>query len=325
MRDFIGALDLFKFSVLKNSKIILFILLWFIVVFPILISVVQSLPREIIQILEHIQNKLDSSTFLLIKPEILALLLWILLFILVRELCEKAIDVSKRTRSYNFTSSSWHKDWIYNGKTRLRSNSSILRVNSSRSGCLLAKYTWYNFKLNFKMRFLKQEDFVRQNDRHVGIIFRAKDLENYFMLEIMILNNCVCVKPHVRYQGMWDTMSEDKICGEFNHEPSWFSDWLDVNMIVKDNQAKLSINNSKEYEWHFPTHVDINHIESGIRETANTHSEQDVNFAAAKVAYLPEIDFRKNFGMIGFRAHLDQGADIKDLKISKYSNGDKKD
>ena len=156
--------------------------------------------------------------------------------------------------------------------------------------------------MDFELKFLKKEDFNGEYCKNVGIIFRAKDLENYFMIEIKIDKNILWIKPHVRYEGMWDVMSDDKFLTEAETQ-KFNDDWVHLKLTVNKNTAELSIGDDKKYEWALPTHVDINHIESGIKESNNISPEQDSKFGA-KVTYLPEIDFRNSSGMIGFRAHL---------------------
>lgn len=308
MRGIIENLIFLKFSILKNSKIILFAIIWFLI-FSYLSVFADFLPEKWLKLLAVLQEKyIPSKESWLIPFNILSLLVWIMVFILVKELVERISDYTKRGTLYRLTIQSWYKDWIYNGKTRFLQNPSRLRVNSSRAGCLLKKFLWKNFSMDFEIRFLDGYS------RNIGIIFRAWDLENYFMLEVKIENNCLWVKPHVRYQGMWDTMSDDIIL-EFNDgEPPWLQEWLKVRLVVNGGAANLSIRDIEDYEWVLPSHVDINHIESGIRENNNLSSQQETNFGA-KITYLPEIDFKNSFGMIGFRAHLNQGAEIKDLII----------
>ena len=159
--------------------------------------------------------------------------------------------------------------------------------------------------MNFEMSFL--DDY----EKYIGIIFRARDLENYFMLEIVqnpapSLNKLV-IKPHVRFLGMWEGMSWDEVGSDFGPK------WRKVSLTALNAKVTLRIEGMREYVWYLPTHVDINHIESGVKETQNVSAS--VEDFAAKVTDLPKIDFRDSFGMIGFRAHLNQGAEIKGLII----------
>ena len=160
--------------------------------------------------------------------------------------------------------------------------------------------------MKFRMRFLDNN-----YQKYIGIVFRAKDLENYFMLEVVQnpaqnVNKCV-VKPHVRYLGMWEGMSWDEIGDDYG------SGWRKVSLKILNNKVILAVEGMRVYTWYLPTHVDINHIESGVKEKRNV-SPAEEEFGA-KVTDLPKIDFKNSFGMVGFRAYLDQGAEVKDLTI----------
>jgi hypothetical protein len=68
--------------------------------------------------------------------------------------------------------------WISNGKTKI-SNEGYLFVKSSRAGCLLKDNYWKDFKMSFEMMFKFDDKFKKQ--KLFGLIFRAEDLDNYFM------------------------------------------------------------------------------------------------------------------------------------------------
>lgn len=277
-------LSLFKINLLKNFMVWILVVLWFFL----LVHYSKNLPQ-------------DFKDFLLNPFNIIILPFSILTAILFRELLEKLTNLDKRGKKYNFTVKSWSNEWIYNGKTRLLLEPVRLRVNSSRAGCLLEKYLWKDFSMQFKMKFLNYE-------KNLGIVFRAVDLENYFMLEIIEKTEAMVAKPHIRYHGMWETMNQDVI-GKINQKLEWYK----VEIRVIGAEVNISIEGTGEYEWLLPTHIDINHIEDGLRK--NNSAEFDKQEFAAKTTLLPEIAFRESFGMIGFRAHLNQGAEIKYLTV----------
>lgn len=289
-------LSLFKINLLKNFRVWLLVTIWFFL----LVYYSKNLPQ-------------DFKDFLLNPFNIIVLPFSILTAILFRELSEELSNLEKRGKKYSFTVKSWNNEWIYNGKTRLLLEPVRLRVNSSRAGCLLKKYLWKNFKMSFQFRFLSKET-VNPYYEYVGLVFRARDLENYLMLEMIQRNSEFFIKPHVRYLGMWETMSEEKISDEAKTP----TDWQDVQLIVNGNEVRLLIEDVGEYEWFLPTHIDINHIEDGPRK--NNSPEFDEKEFVAKTTLLPEIEFRESFGMIGFRAHLNQGAEIKDLTVYTLEN-----
>ena len=136
-------------------------------------------------------------------------------------------------------------------------------------------------------------------DKTVGIVFRAEDLDNYFMLELSDKHKEL--KPHVRYHGGWDVIYPIK--------KDIFSslDFMNIIFKVKNNTAYLYVDSHLELTWVLPTHVDVMHIESG--------SEKKSEEATPDERYVQEIPFRMQFGMVGFRAYPGQGSIIRGLKI----------
>jgi len=295
--------DLFKLNILKNSRIYLLLIVWF-VVFAYIPFFVKLLPLFFISYLADIQKNLPQTDYLVIPLRALMFIFWVLSSVLFIELHNRFKNLKKRRSSYNFTSNSWNKDWIYNGRPKLLANPVALRINSSRAGCILKKYVWKNFEMKFKLQFCHP---LAEN---LGIIFRAQDLENYFMVEIIKDgSNKLLVKPHIRYQGMWEYIKEETIINE--NAPDSFQ----IILTVKDLEVNLSIDSNNNFNWTLPTHVDINLIESGIREKKIVRENEVEQGFGAPINFLPNIDFRDSYGMIGFRANLVQGADIIGLSI----------
>ncbi len=306
--------DLFKLNILKNSRAYLFLIFWFIL-FAYIPFFVKFLPLSLISFLAEIQKNLPQADYWVIPSRAFIFIVWVLSAVLLIELYVRFKNFIKRGDSYSFTESSWNKDWTFNGKTNLLLDPLRLKVNSSRAGCLYNARLWKNFKMKFQMRFLNDGNFIQAYNQNIGIIFRAKDLENYFMLELLIHENEVWLKPHVRYQGMWEAMSEDRILPLGQSEPEWIREreWFKVKLVVKENVVSLTMSDMNEYQWSLPTHVDINHIESGVKEKQSVSADREE--FGAKITDLPKIDFKDSFGMLGFRAHLYQGAEIKNLNI----------
>ncbi len=213
---------------------------------------------------------------------------------------------SKRDKRYKFTQQSWTKDWIWNGKTKPLSNSELY-INSSRAGCLLKNFTWKSFKMTFKIRFKNQEEF--NYDKHLGIVFRAVDLDNYFMLEIcQESRHCdgnSAIKPHLRYESGWELMDYEIKVFDFSNK------FENIVLEVKDEIAILRFYDN-EFSWILPTHVDVNHLESGVKQKENQNN--DIT-GISVTRNVQEIPFRTEYGMIGFRAHPGQGAIIRGLTV----------
>lgn len=308
-------LSLFKISLLKGGWGLFLFVVWFGLLFY-LPWIVKYLPPDFLKILGNIQLYIPDRKSWLVPYNILILFIWTLNFVLFKELLVRFTCYLKRGSFYHLTEQSWYKDWIYNGKVKFLQNPERLRINSSRAGCLLNRYFWKNFKMDFQMHFFYTKEIPwnsQHYEKNIGIIFRAKDLENYFLVEIIRSDgNKLYIKPHVRYQGMWDVMSEEEI--NYLQSGAEIPEWLTVSLEVFENRVNLYFENFGKYQLHLPTHIDINHIESGVRENQNKATKSEQEFAA-KITNLPEIDFRTTYGMVGFRAHLYQGADIKNLII----------
>ena len=106
-------------------------------------------------------NFIPNESYWPISFSILRFLIWIFIFIFLKEILER-LKISyklKTSTTYSLTENNWSKDWIYNGKTKILNYPLRIRVCSSRAGCLLKKKIWKNFKMDFKMHFLKNEDF----------------------------------------------------------------------------------------------------------------------------------------------------------------------
>lgn len=231
--------------------------------------------------------------------------LLVVLFILLETLWKEALNLHKRDKIYKFRLRDWPDKWVFNGKTEPTSDPAGLHIKSSRAGSLLKNYLWKNFRMSLEMKF------PGHPMNFVGIVFRALDLDNYFMLEIIqkspFENNKSGIKPHVRYQGAWEIMDLT--------EKSFldFSDFVKVTLEAIDNTIHLYFKDNLIFEWILPTHVDVNHIESGFKQGAKPET---VGREISKS--VREIPFRLDYGMVGFRAHPGQGAIIKGLKIEPF-------
>jgi len=230
-------------------------------------------------------------------------LLLVLLFLLLKDLFRWVYIFGKKNKIYVFNSKDWPNKWIFNGKTELI-DKTYLFIKSSRAGCLLKDYYWKDFRMSFEMKF-KTDNFRPQ--KAIGLIFRAEDLDNYFMIEIgqEFYDSKSGLKAHVRYKGGWELTSiEENI---FN-----FSDFTKVSLEVKDDTARVFLKDDPIFEWTLPTHVDVNHIESGVKD----EGEETKNITVRAFAgHVQEIPFRLKFGLVGFRAYMKHGAIIRGLKI----------
>lgn len=228
----------------------------------------------------------------------------IFLFTLTKLLFIWLEEIHKRTSSYMFQAEDWPGKWMYNGSSELIVKPSGLYIKSSRAGTLFKKHLWRNFEMNFDLEFPPYSDEHTMD--YIGIVFRAQDLDNYFMIEINRKKdtNDLRVQRLVRYRGGWETSIEEKI--------GTITDWtkpLQISLTVACHLAKIKANNLS-CEWILPSNVDLSHFESG---SGAKKDENKPKYSESKS--VPEIPFRTGFGMIGFRAYPGQGAIIRNLEI----------
>lgn len=212
-----------------------------------------------------------------------------------------------RDTVYMFNDKDWPDKWVFNGKTEC-TDEGYLFVKSSRAGCLLKDFFWKNFRMSFEMKF--ETDKFRSQKR-LGLVFRAEDLDNYFMIEIgenAEAEHVSSIKPHVRYKGGWEIMAVEEIKESFN-----FSNFVKVSLEVKEDTARFLYKGTPIFKWVLPIYVDINHIESGVED--NREKTKDIIVGGAFAGHVQKIPFRLRYGQVGFRAHLKHGAIIRGLRI----------
>lgn len=197
---------------------------------------------------------------------------------------------------------------IWHGDVRVI-DSVNLHVSQSDRGLLFKNVYWKDFVAYFSFKF--GEPFpVRRNlsgverkkspkENFLGFIFRAQDLDNYFMLQLgleidKVGKRTIFFRPHVRINGNWEATTH-----RFTTCP-YYDDFNKVKCVVKGMKLTLELNDKVLSEWDLPTHSSKK-IEGG----ENTHIFGDSSL----------ITFRDDYGMVGFRASQGENAIIKDIKM----------
>ncbi len=240
----------------------------------------------------------------------------VVLVILTKEFFKFVLINFRKNNTYVFNSEDWPNKWIFNGKTELFDDT-YLFVKSSRAGCLLRDNYWKDFRMSFEMRFLNIKDpKILDYQKRIGLVFRAEDLDNYFMIEIgQGVEGSIdsSVKPHVRYKGGWEIMSVEESKISFD-----FSSFNKVTLEVKNDVVHLFYKNISIFYWVLPTHVDVNHIESGVKdENKDGQEDKQMKNITGKIfaGHVQDIPFRLSYGLVGFRAYMKHGAIIRSLRI----------
>ncbi|PIY94997.1 MAG: hypothetical protein COY68_00605 [Candidatus Levybacteria bacterium CG_4_10_14_0_8_um_filter_35_23] len=314
-------MDITHFLNFRNRwQLVKDVAIWFLSGFILLAigNFIENLPQKYLSFIQnYIINPLDP-----IKIAAFFLLL-VLLFLVLKDLFRQIIVLWYKNKIYIFNSKDWPSKWVFHGKSEIVNND-YLFIKSSRAGCLLKNYYWKNFRMSFEMKF-SPDNF--RNQKLISLIFRAEDLDNYFMIEIgenaehyekvelnveknkeeMINIFVSSIKPHVRYMGGWEIMAVEEMKKPFD-----FSEFIEVSLEVKEDTVYLFYKKDLVFSWILPKYVDVNHIESGVRDN---REKEKVVMGGAFVGHVQKIPFRLAHGMIGFRAHVRHGAIIRNLKV----------
>jgi hypothetical protein len=218
---------------------------------------------------------------------------WILFFLLGRKIINGIYRYFRSFFNYEFVEKHWPHQWEFQGGIRIWPQmDKALYVTDSNSGCLLKNHYWKNFEMTFQCKFPNGTD-----NQVIGIIFRAKNLSDYLMVQIH--HDESQINPHVRMEGIWE-----RIYGNWPVTNLTRNRLFNVNLKVIDEKVNLSINGTEVLSWFIPTNSDI--------RTSGTSDTKD--------AFVPKIDFRSIYGKVGFRAYENEGAIIKNLKIKRIKS-----
>lgn len=248
-----------------------------------------------------------------IPDSIIQISIWIILFLIIRSIPVKLntflSSIFKNTYQFDssnkeesMTSDKFIKEWILQGSAIVYKGAIL--VSNSNSGCLIKnkwfRKSWKDFTATIEVSFPKQQD--SRFERRIGVIFRAQNHEDYLMLEFYLdKDDQLKFRPHVRYRGNWDAPYLDI---DLNMHKVTTSD-IELIVKVKNNLVTVDVNNDKNiFTWIIPTHIEVNLVQKTQTDTLSKTT-------------VPELYFRNNAGMFGFRTYGNQFALIKSLSIQQ--------
>lgn len=245
------------------------------------------------------QKIFEIPEFIKTSPELIRITAFFAFLVLFFALTKKIFSLFhikiKGNKTYKFSFDKWQQEWIFNGKTSPE-NVSDFRVEYSRAGCLLNTYLWKDLRMSFEAKH------TTDTNKNFGIIFRAEDLNNYFMIEVAESS----INSRVRFSSGWEEVEN------LGHSLS-LKDFFRVTLEVKEDTAWLYINNTLVYSWILPNYVDVNHWEGGVSQGSKEKPEKIETKPLQE--HVQQIHFKKHIGKIGFRAHTGQGAIIRGLTV----------
>lgn len=308
-------------------------------------------PKSINIVLEFLRSIFSTDKKGIFVPEVITVLLftlvvvWILLVVapLVLRFCQEItalvtkLDCLKTRRIFI---DDCLNALTYQGKVE-KTGPRSLSITNSDSGVLIKHHFWKDFSItfNFNLETLKQSaenDYVRSRgdlyegrihrpkNNYFGFIFRALDLDNYFMISVGIKDvfnpdtqprrgilkyvRQLLITPHARVNGRWDVFSSEpypddkktKLKEDKSHS---------VTIEVRGNKLELSFKEIMKppYIWQLPTNFRSN----WPSEREKIRGEEYI-FGDESV-----IPFYNSFGKIGFRAYGEEHVIIEDLVVTQ--------
>ncbi len=268
--------------------------------------------------------------------DVVKIAVWIILFLIIRWSMDKRIttflssivnnEYSLNRGGNNWTEARFKKEWIFQGN--VHSTNSGLLITNSNSGCLIKpswnQFTriWKDFTATMEVEFPQQTNLINPVDGDhtshqcgltcqkrfnpiLGIIFQAQNFDDYFLLELNLVNGFLVVRPHIRIGGNWDAP-------ELNSDNnSYLLTGTNINNLVlelkvKKDKAMLYINGdfNNPITWYLPNFTEprlIQHTSGGQNDRSKT--------------VISEIYFRNRAGMFGFRNYGNELALVKSLDI----------
>ncbi len=238
----------------------------------------------------------STPTHILFLISIIGLLFLTSLFFL----CVK--DLYFRNRGYAWKSSSGLKDWDLQGAVIIEDN--VIKIKWSQLGMILKNRSWRNYVMTFKFFIPKnisygQKPGKNQLERGFGIIYRAHNLGQYYMMKIDESG----FRPHINNNQLWEdlgpTITDEKPLID------WLDKWISVEIVMKNNLLSMTID-EKMFSMQLPTYSLV------FKEFPQKYSEQ--MSSEKPTPYLPLTN--SDVGSIGFRSAPLEEVHIKDLKVA---------
>lgn len=244
---------------------------------------------------------------------------------------------------------------IYQGRVDKVGDDGI-RITDSGFGVLWKNYYWKDFLATFIFDFedlkISTEDIYLPTDQpirngktdvvfvekkvikplnnYIGFIFRALDLDNYFMVSIGIKQTIsknnkgqtkkeeyvylekLVITPHIRVDGKWEVFSP-KLYPDDNISTQRVVLKKGDNTCycrVQGSYLVLGINSKEEiFKWNLPTNSRVNYIEEDRKQLKDSSGFTFGNSTT--------ISFRNTYGMIGFRAYGEEHVIVKEINITR--------
>lgn len=215
------------------------------------------------------------------------------------------IDFFKNNKSYIWRSDSLLKDWDFQGSIVIEEDGgdNVIKVKTSEVGAIVKNRSWKNFTLSFDFKIPAKISYGQkpkedQLERGFGIIYRAKNLNQYYMLKV----DKTGYLPHIKSYQYWEnngpTITIKKLTS------SVLDTWITAKLVMRDNVLSVTIG-SDHFNLFLPTYSIVNR-EKFPDETEKHHDKYKPN---------PYAPIKYSKGTIGIRSYPLEEVFIRNLKV----------
>ncbi|MFH1749641.1 MAG: family 16 glycoside hydrolase [bacterium] len=206
------------------------------------------------------------------------------LILLIRWVIEQLTITFSISHHYKWSLENYLKDWTFQGILKIDKINQCLILTDSDAGCIIKNKSWKNFEMTF--------EFNAANEHGFGLIYHAKENDNYLMFKIQTNQKIV---PHYRNKDGWQILLQgisDEVVKNIENK------WNIGNIVVTGREVFLKIND-QEFFYNIPDNVIINHI-TNLKNALNNPLIVPVTCSE---------------GSIGFRAHSEEKLLFRNIKI----------
>lgn len=271
----------------------------------------------------------DNYDFFPLPLPLIQIFVWILFFLIIRWALGKRVATflsglfnnkyyfNMSVAGKELTESRLTREWILQGNVHV--DDVGLLISNSNAGCLI-KPRWYifsriwkNLTATMEIEFTPQVNMInpinettqRGFEKILGIVFRAQNFDDYFLLEICYVNGHIVARPHVRLGGNWDA---PELNPDFDSYPLNLdrTNKFKLKIVVKNDKVSAYLNGDMRNPiiWLLP---DV--VEPRLKQ----HEAQEKKYASKTTT--SEVYFKNRAGMFGFRNYPNELATIKSLDI----------
>lgn len=192
-------------------------------------------------------------------------------------------------------------DWDFQGNIVVDENEEAIHIIQSDLGCIIKRGNWRNFDMSFQFKIPSKLPYgggpkESQLERGFGIIYRAKQLGQYYMLKV----DKNGYQPHVR-NVLWENSGpvEKATLSTQNLDK-----WVYAKLSIRDNILTACIGDD-QFSFGIPSY---SNIQRGVHASEDYEKYKFESLPYAKISFC-------NAGTVGFRSASLEEVYIRNLTV----------